>query len=297
MSIFTGAGVALITPMHEDGSVNYEEMERIVNDQILNGTDAIIVCGTTGEASTMTHEEHIETIKACVDMTKKRVPVIAGTGSNCTATAAYLSKEAQNAGADGVLVVSPYYNKATQAGLKKHFTEIAKAIDIPVILYNIPGRTGVNIQPKTIAEMVAEVENIIGVKEASGDLSQVAELLSLTQGEIDVYSGNDDQIVPIVALGGKGVISVLSHVAPKDTHDMVIKLIEGDVEGSRNLQLKYIPLITALFSEVNPIPVKAAMELMGFQAGPLRMPLTRMEEAHKQVLRQAMIDAGVKVIG
>ncbi|MCI8563785.1 MAG: 4-hydroxy-tetrahydrodipicolinate synthase [Lachnospiraceae bacterium] len=297
MSIFTGAGVALITPMHEDGSVNYEEMERIVNDQILNGTDAIIVCGTTGEASTMTHEEHIETIKACVDMTKKRVPVIAGTGSNCTATAAYLSKEAQNAGADGVLVVSPYYNKATQAGLKKHFTEIAKAIDIPVILYNIPGRTGVNIQPKTIADMVAEVENIIGVKEASGDLSQVAELLSLTQGEIDVYSGNDDQIVPIVALGGKGVISVLSHVAPKDTHDMVIKLIEGDVEGSRNLQLKYIPLITALFSEVNPIPVKAAMELMGFQAGPLRMPLTRMEEAHKQVLRQAMIDAGVKVIG
>ncbi len=297
MSIFTGAGVALITPMHEDGSVNYEEMERIVNDQILNGTDAIIVCGTTGEASTMTHEEHIETIKACVDMTKKRVPVIAGTGSNCTATAAYLSKEAQNAGADGVLVVSPYYNKATQAGLKKHFTEIAKAIDIPVILYNIPGRTGVNVQPKGIADMVAEVENIIGVKEASGDLSQVAELLSLTQGEIDVYSGNDDQIVPIVALGGKGVISVLSHVAPKDTHDMVIKLIEGDVEGSRNLQLKYIPLITALFSEVNPIPVKAAMELMGFQAGPLRMPLTRMEEAHKQVLRQAMIDAGVKVIG
>ena len=297
MSIFTGAGVALITPMHEDGSVNYEEMERIVNDKILNGTDAIIVCGTTGEASTMTHEEHIETIKACVDMTKKRVPVIAGTGSNCTATAAYLSKEAQNAGADGVLVVSPYYNKATQAGLKKHFTEIAKAIDIPVILYNIPGRTGVNIQPKTIADMVAEVENIIGVKEASGDLSQVAELLSLAQGEIDVYSGNDDQIVPIVALGGKGVISVLSHVVPKDTHDMVIKLIEGDVEGSRNLQLKYIPLITALFSEVNPIPVKAAMELMGFQAGPLRMPLTRMEEAHKQVLRQAMIDAGVKVIG
>ena len=297
MSIFTGAGVALITPMHEDGSVNYEEMERIVNDQILNGTDAIIVCGTTGEASTMTHEEHIETINACVDMTKKRVPVIAGTGSNCTATAAYLSKEAQNAGADGVLVVSPYYNKATQAGLKKHFTEIAKAIDIPVILYNIPGRTGVNIQPKTIADMVAEVENIIGVKEASGDLSQVAELLSLAQGEIDVYSGNDDQIVPIVALGGKGVISVLSHVVPKDTHDMVIKLIEGDVEGIRNLQLKYIPLITALFSEVNPIPVKAAMELMGFQAGPLRMPLTRMEEAHKQVLRQAMIDAGVKVIG
>lgn len=297
MSIFTGAGVALITPMHEDGSVNYEEMERIVNDQILNGTDAIIVCGTTGEASTMTHEEHIETIKACVGMAKKRVPVIAGTGSNCTSTAVYLSKEAQNAGADGVLVVSPYYNKATQEGLKEHFTEIAKNIDLPVILYNIPGRTGVNILPQTIADLWAEVDNIAGVKEASGDLSQVADLLSLTQGDIDVYSGNDDQIVPIVALGGKGVISVLSHVVPRDTHDMVMKLMEGDVEGSRKLQLKYIPLIKALFSEVNPIPVKAAMELMGYQAGPLRMPLTRMEEAHRQVLRQAMIDAGVKVTG
>lgn len=297
MSIFTGAGVALITPMHEDGSVNYEEMERIVNDQILNGTDAIIVCGTTGEASTMTHEEHIETIKACVGMAKKRVPVIAGTGSNCTSTAVYLSKEAQNAGADGVLVVSPYYNKATQEGLKKHFTEVAKNIDLPVILYNIPGRTGVNILPQTIADLWAEVDNIAGVKEASGDLSQVADLLSLTQGDIDVYSGNDEQIVPLVALGGKGVISVLSHVVPRDTHDMVMKMMEGDVEGSRKLQLKYIPLIKALFSEVNPIPVKAAMELMGYQAGPLRMPLTRMEEAHRQVLRQAMIDAGVKVTG
>ena len=193
------------------------------------------------------------------------------------------------------MVVSPYYNKATQDGLKKHFTEIAKSTDLPVILYNIPGRTGVNILPQTIADLAAEVDTIVGVKEATGDLSQVAMLLFLTQGDIDVYSGNDEQIVPIVALGGKGVISVLSHVVPKDTHDMVIKMIEGDVEGSRKLQLKYIPLITALFSEVNPIPVKAAMELMGYQAGPLRMPLTRMEEAHKQVLRQAMIDAGVKV--
>ena len=228
-------------------------------------------------------------------MTKKSVPVVAGTGSNCTSTAVYLSKEAQNAGADGVLVVSPYYNKATQDGLKKHFTEIAKSTDLPVIFYNIPGRTGVNILPQTIADLAAEVDTIVGVKEATGDLSQVAMLLFLTQGDIDVYSGNDEQIVPIVALGGKGVISVLSHVVPKDTHDMVIKMIEGDVEGSRKLQLKYIPLITALFSEVNPIPVKAAMELMGYQAGPLRMPLTRMEEAHKQVLRQAMIDAGVKV--
>lgn len=296
MSIFTGAGVALITPMHEDGSINYDEMERIVNDQIANGTDAIIVCGTTGEASTMSHEEHIETIKACVEMTKKRVPVVAGTGSNCTATAVYLSKEAQRVGADGLLVVSPYYNKATQDGLKKHFTEIASNVDLPVILYNIKGRTGVNIQPKTIADLVKEVPNIVGVKEASGDISQIAQIFSMTQGDIDMYSGNDDQIFPIVAYGGKGVISVLSHVAPRDTHDIVAKFMAGDVEGSRKLQLKYIPLAKALFSEVNPIPVKAAMNMMGYHVGSLRMPLTEMEEENKKVLRQAMLDAGIQVV-
>ena len=239
MSIFTGAGVALITPMHDDGSVNYDEMERIVNYQIENKTDAIIVCGTTGEASTMTHEEHIETIKACVDMVKKRVPVIAGTGSNCTQTAVYLSKEAYKAGADGVLVVSPYYNKATQNGLKKHFTEIAASMDLPVVLYNIQGRTGVNIQPKTLAALSKEVENIVAVKEASGDISQVAEILALSEGRLDVYSGNDDQIVPITALGGKGVISVLSHVIPGEVHDMVIKTMEGDIKAGAGLQLKY----------------------------------------------------------
>lgn len=295
MSIFTGAAVALITPMRENGQINYEEMERIVDDQVAGGTDAIVVCGTTGEASTMTHDEHIETIKACVGMVKKRIPVIAGTGSNSTNTAVYLSKQAQAAGADGVLVVSPYYNKATQNGLKAHFTEIAKSIDIPMILYNIQGRTGVNIQPKTIVELVKEVDNIVGVKEASGDLSQVADILSMAQGDIDVYSGNDDQIAPIVALGGKGVISVLSHVAPRDTHDIVAKLMEGDVAGSRELQLKYIPLIRALFSEVNPIPVKAAMNMMGYHVGSLRMPLTEMEEEHKRVLRQAMSDVGITV--
>lgn len=296
MSIFTGAAVALITPMKADGEIDYDEMERIVNDQISNGTDAIVVCGTTGEASTMSHEEHIDTIKACVEMTKKRVPVIAGTGSNCTKTAVYLSKEAQAAGADGLLVVSPYYNKATQKGLKAHFTEIAKSVDIPMLLYNIQGRTGVNIQPRTIAELVREVDNIVGVKEASGDLSQVATLLSLSRGDIDVYSGNDDQIVPIVALGGKGVISVLSHVAPQDTHDMVARMLAGDVKGSSELQLKYIPLIHALFSEVNPIPVKAAMNMMGYHVGSLRMPLTEMEDANKKVLRQAMVEAGIKVV-
>lgn len=296
MSIFTGAGVALITPMNEDGSINYTEMERIVNYQIDNGTDAIIVCGTTGEASTMTHEEHIETIKACVDMTKKRVPVIAGTGSNCTETAIYLSKEAQNAGADGILVVSPYYNKATQAGLKKHFTAIAKSVDLPMVLYNIQGRTGVNIKPQTMAELSKEVDTIVAVKEASGDISQVAEIIAASEGRLDVYSGNDDQIVPIVALGGKGVISVLSHVAPKDTHDIVAKLMAGDVKGSAELQLKYLPVIKALFSEVNPIPVKAAMNMMGFNVGSLRMPLTEMEDANKEVLRKAMTDAGINVV-
>lgn len=296
MSIFTGAGVALITPMHEDGSINYDEMGRIIDDQIANGTDAIIVCGTTGEASTMSHEEHIETIKTCVEMTKKRVPVVAGTGSNCTRTAVYLSKEAQKAGADGLLVVSPYYNKATQNGLKKHFTEIASNVDLPILLYNIQGRTGVNIQPQTIADLVREVPNIVGVKEASGDISQIAQIFSLTQGDIDMYSGNDDQIFPIVAYGGKGVISVLSHVVPKETHDIVAKFMEGDVEGSRNLQLKYLPLAKALFSEVNPIPVKAAMNMMGYHVGSLRMPLTEMEEGNKKILRQAMLDAGIQVV-
>ena len=295
MSIFTGAAVALITPMHEDGSINYEEMERIVNDQINHGTDAIVICGTTGEASTMTHEEHIETIKACVEMTKKRVPVIAGSGSNCTDTAIFLSREAQKAGADGLLVVSPYYNKATQKGLKQHFTAVAGSVDIPIILYNIQGRTGVNIQPKTIAELAKEVDNIVAVKEASGDLSQIA-TLAMTQGALDVYSGNDDQIVPITALGGKGVISVLSHVAPQDTHDIVAKMMAGDVKGSSELQLKYIPVIHALFSEVNPIPVKAAMNMLGYNVGSLRMPLTEMEDENKAILRQAMIDAGIKVV-
>lgn len=295
MSIFTGAGVALITPMHEDGSINYDEMERIVDYQIENGTDAIIVCGTTGEASTMTHEEHIETIRACTGMVKKRVPVIAGTGSNCTKTAVYLSQEAKKAGADGILVVSPYYNKATQNGLKKHFTTIAKSTDLPMILYNIQGRTGVNILPKTIAGLSKDVDTIVAVKEASGDISQVAEILALSEGRIDVYSGNDDQIVPIVALGGKGVISVLSHVLPRETHDMVIKTMSGDISAGAELQLKYFKLAKALFIEVNPIPVKAAVNMMGFNAGPLRMPLTEMEEDNKKILRQAMEDAGIKV--
>lgn len=295
MSIFTGAGVALITPMYQDGSVNYEEMERIIDDQIGQGTDAIIVCGTTGEASTLSYDEHLETIRMCVGMVRKRVPVIAGTGSNCTKSAVRLSREAQSMGADALLVVSPYYNKATQNGLKQHFTQVADAVDIPLILYNIQGRTGINIVPQTIADLVHEVDQIVAVKEASGNISQVAEIMERTQGDVDIYSGNDDQIAPIVALGGKGVISVLSHLAPWDTHDMVVKMIEGDVEGSRKLQLKYLPLIRALFCEVNPIPVKAAMNMMGYQAGTLRMPLTELEDAHKDILRTVMKDVGIKI--
>lgn len=294
MSIFTGAGVALITPMDQDGSVNYGAMERIIDDQVEQGTDAVIVCGTTGEASTLSYDEHLETVRMCVNMVGKRVPVIAGTGSNCTKAAVQLSKKAQSVGADALLVVSPYYNKATQQGLKQHFTQVAEAVDLPVILYNIQGRTGVNIAPQTIADLVKDVDQIVAVKEASGNISQVAEIMQRTQGEIDIYSGNDDQIAPIVALGGKGVISVLSHVAPRDTHDMVMKMMQGDVEGSRKLQLKYIPLIQALFCEVNPIPVKAAMNMMGYQAGTLRMPLTELEDAHKEMLRKAMTDVGIR---
>ena len=266
MSIFTGAAVALITPMHEDGSINYEEMERIVNDQINHGTDAIVICGTTGEASTMTHEEHIETIKACVEMTKKRVPVIAGSGSNCTDTAIFLSREAQKAGADGLLVVSPYYNKATQKGLKQHFTAVAGSVDIPIILYNIQGRTGVNMTPETIAYLTKHVENIVAVKEASGNISQIAKVAQLCGDSCDIYSGNDDQIVPILSLGGKGVISVLSNVAPRETHDIVAKFMAGDVAGSRELQLKALPVIEKLFCEVNPIPVKAALNMLGWDS-------------------------------
>lgn len=296
MALFKGAGVAIVTPFHQDGSVNYERFSELLEYQIANGTDAIIVCGTTGESSTLSHEEHLDVIRYCVKQVNGRVPVIGGTGSNCTETAVYLSGEAEKAGVDGLLVVSPYYNKATQNGLKKHFTEIAASMDLPVVLYNIQGRTGVNIQPKTLAALSKEVENIVAVKEASGDISQVAEILALSEGRLDVYSGNDDQIVPITALGGKGVISVLSHVIPGEVHDMVIKTMEGDIKAGAGLQLKYLSLAKALFLEVNPIPVKAAMDMMGFKAGPLRMPLTEMEDANKEILRQAMIDAGVKVI-
>ncbi len=295
MSVFEGAGVALVTPMKENGEVNYEQFEEIVNMQVEGGTDAIVVCGTTGEASTLTHEEHIECIKVVAAYTKKRIPVIAGTGSNCTETAIYLSTEAYKAGADALLVVSPYYNKATQNGLKKHFLSIANAVDLPMILYNIQGRTGVNIAAKTMADLAREAENIVAVKEANGDISAVADIMYYSQGDLDVYSGNDDQIVPLMSLGGKGVISVLSNILPKETHDIARLYLDGKVKESAELQIKYIPLIHALFSEVNPIPVKKAMNLMGLNVGPLRLPLTEMEEEHAAVLASEMVKAGIKL--
>ena len=293
MAIFTGAGVAIVTPFHEDGSMNYEKFAGLIEFQIENGTDAIIVCGTTGEASTLSHEEHLDAIGFCVKQVAGRVPVIAGTGSNCTETAIYLSTEAEKLGADGLLVVSPYYNKATQKGLYTHLKAIADSVKIPVLLYNIQGRTGVNIAPETIVKLWREVDNIVGVKEASGNISQIAKIMQLSDGEIDLYSGNDDQIVPILSLGGKGVISVLSNVAPKETHDMCQLYFDGKVTESAKEQLRAIPLIDALFCEVNPIPVKAAVNMMGLGAGPLRLPLTEMEDAHKEVLHKAMVDYGI----
>ncbi|MCD7863161.1 MAG: 4-hydroxy-tetrahydrodipicolinate synthase [Lachnospiraceae bacterium] len=294
MSIFKGAGVAIITPFHEDGSVDYESFADLIEFQIANGTDAIIVCGTTGEASTLTHEEHLDVVGFCIKQVAGRIPVIAGTGSNCTETAVYLSQEAQKLGADGVLLVSPYYNKATQNGLYTHFKTIADSIHIPVILYNIQGRTGVNIAPATIARLFHDVDNIVAVKEASGNISQVAHIAQLTDGQMDIYSGNDDQIVPILSLGGKGVISVLSNIAPKQTHDICQLYFDGKVEESAKEQLRALPLIDALFCEVNPIPVKSAASYIGFGKNVLRLPMTVMEDANQERLKKAMIEYGIE---
>ncbi|MCD8153193.1 MAG: 4-hydroxy-tetrahydrodipicolinate synthase [Clostridiales bacterium] len=296
MAIFTGAGVAIVTPMHEDGRVNYEKLEEMLEFQIANGTDAVIICGTTGESSTLTHGEHLQAIHFTIEKVAKRIPVIAGTGSNSTETAIMMSKEAASYGADAVLLVTPYYNKATQKGLIAHYTAIANEIpDTPIIMYNVPSRTGCNIQPATAAYLAKNVKNIVGIKEACGDLSQIAKMMSLAEGQIELYSGNDDQVLPILSLGGQGVISVLSNIAPRQTHDMVAKFLAGDHEGAAKIQLDAIPLINALFSEVNPIPVKAAMNLMGMNVGPLRMPLTEMEEGNKAVLARAIKDFGLKL--
>ncbi len=293
MSIFTGAGVAIITPMNEDGSINFEEFGRIIEDQIAGHTDAIIVCGTTGEASTMDDAEHVATIKYCVEKVAGRVPVIAGTGSNCTREAINISKRAEEVGADALLCVTPYYNKATQEGLYQYYKAISDAVSIPIIMYNIPGRTGTTIQPETAVRIAKEVKNVVAIKEASGNISAVAKLAALADGCLDIYSGNDDQVLPLLSLGGKGVISVWSHIAPKKVHDMVQAYLDGDTQTATKLQLEAIDVIGALFCEVNPIPVKAAMNMMGYQAGPVRAPLTELSDANKEVLRKALENYGV----
>ncbi|NLZ81621.1 MAG: 4-hydroxy-tetrahydrodipicolinate synthase [Clostridiales bacterium] len=293
MAIFKGTGVAIVTPFTENNMVNYEKLGELIDYQIENGTDSIIICGTTGEASTLSHEEHIDCIRYAVKKVAKRVPVVAGTGSNSTDTAIYLSRAAEEAGADALLVVTPYYNKATQKGLIGHYETIAGSVTLPIIIYNVPGRTGCNILPTTVATLARKVENIVGIKEASGNISQVAELAHLTRGVLDIYSGNDDQIVPILSLGGIGVISVISNIAPKQTHDMVASYLAGDTKKSMELQLETIPLVNALFCEVNPIPVKTALNLMGFEVGELRRPLSAMEEENKTKLKKAMMEYGL----
>lgn len=292
MSIFTGAGVALVTPTFPDGTVNFEKMKELIEFQLANDTDALVICGTTGEASTLSDEVQIECVRYAVEVVNGRVPVIAGAGSNDTAHCIELAKGCETAGADAVLLVTPYYNKATQKGLILHYTAVAESLSIPIILYNVPGRTGCNIAPKTVLEL-SKVKNIVAVKEASGNLSQVAEIAALVDPDFDIYSGNDDQILPILSLGGKGVISVLSNIAPKETHDMVVKFFEGDLKGSIALQLGAIELISALFCEVNPIPVKTALDLMGYEVGPCRMPLCAMEDKNLETLKKAMKNYGL----
>ena len=293
MAIFKGAGVAIATPMKENLEINFDKLDEMLEEQIAGGTDAIIICGTTGESATMTEAEHAETIRFAVERVNHRIPVIAGTGSNCTRTAIELSKEAEKDGADGLLLVTPYYNKATQNGLINHYTAICNEVKIPAILYNVPSRTGCGLQPQTIATLVKNVENIVGVKDATGNISQTAHLMSIADGCVDLYSGEDAIIVPMLSLGAKGVISVLSNVAPQETHQICSLYFEGKVKESCELQLKAVPLVEALFCEVNPIPVKKAMQLKGMCTGTLRMPLTEMEEADAARLEREMKKFGV----
>ena len=294
MSIFTGSGVAIVTPFLPDGSVNYEKLDELIEYHIAHKTDAIIICGTTGESSTLTEEEHMQCIKFTVEQAKKRIPVIAGTGSNATFTTIEMSREAVDYGVDGLLLVTPYYNKATQKGLIAHYKAVAAEAKAPIILYSVASRTGLNITPETAAEL-AKVENIVAIKEASGNISQIAKIMQLTDGKLDLYSGNDDQIVPLLSLGGKGVISVLANIAPEYTHDLCQKFFDGDLKGSLKMQLDALPLIDKLFCEVNPIPVKTAMNLLGKEVGELKMPLSSMAEDHKMALAKEMEKFGLKL--
>ena len=288
MTLFRGAGVALITPFNEDETVNYDMLGTLIDRQIEGGTDAIIVCGTTGEAATMSEEEKLSVVEYTVKRVNHRVPVIAGSGANSTRLVIDLSKKIEALGADGLLIVTPFYNKATQEGLYQHYSTIAKEIDLPIIMYNVPSRTGCNILPETALKLALEFRNIVGIKEASGNISQITKLASLCRGCLDIYAGNDDQIVPILSLGGVGVISVLSNVAPKGTHDMVMSYLEGNEDKARRLQLDYLELVDALFCEVNPIPVKSTMNMLGFNVGSLRLPLTEMEDKHKVAMSQLL---------
>ena len=294
MSIFTGSGVAIVTPFLPDGSVNYDKLDELIEYHIDHKTDAIIICGTTGESSTLTEEEHMECIKFTIQQVKKRVPVIAGTGSNATFTTIEMSREAVEYGADALLLVTPYYNKATQKGLVAHYKAVADEAKAPIILYSVASRTGLNIAPETAAEL-AKIDNIVAIKEASGNISQIAKIMQLTDGNLDLYSGNDDQIVPLLSLGGKGVISVLANIAPEYTHDICRKFFDGDLKGRLKMKLDALPMIDKLVCEVNPIPVKTAMNLLGKEVGGLRMPLSPMEEAHKQALAEEMKKFGMKL--
>lgn len=296
MSIFTGSGVAVVTPLNADGSVNYNKLDELLDYHCNHKTDSIIICGTTGESSTLSEEEHMDVVKFAIDRVKGRIPVIAGTGSNSTYTTVQMSKEAVEDGADGLLLVTPYYNKCTQRGLIEHYKMVAKEAKAPIILYSVASRTGMNIAPETVAELYRDVDNIVAVKEASGNISQIAKIMNLTDGKIDLYSGNDDQIVPILSLGGKGVISVLANIAPEYTHEICEKFFAGDVAGSCKMQLDALPLIGKLFCEVNPIPVKKAMNLMGMEVGPLRMPLTEMTEENAAKLAEEMKKFGLKLV-
>lgn len=293
MAIFTGSGVALVTPFLADQSVDYEGLDRLLEYHVSHATDSIIICGTTGESSTLSEEEHMDVIKFAVERVKGRIPVIAGTGSNSTKTTIDMSKEAAECGADGLLIVTPYYNKTTQEGIVQHYASVAKEAKAPIIMYNVGSRTGLNIEAATAARIFREVDNVVGIKEASGNISQVAKVMQLTDGKIDLYSGNDDQIVPLLSLGAKGVISVLANVAPDETHDICAKFFAGDMQGSLALQLRALPLISQLFCEVNPIPVKKAVELMGLPSGGLRMPLIDISKENEAKLAQAMKEFGI----
>ena len=295
MAIFKGAGVAIVTPMYDNEEINYDKLEELINMQIDNGTDAIIIAGTTGESPCLSMEEHAKVIKAAVEFTKHRVPVVAGTGSNCTKTAMQLSKEAEEFGADGLLVVTPYYNKATQAGLVSHYSQIADSTKCPIIVYNVPGRTGCNVLPETMAELFKTKENIVGLKEATGNLAQASKTMYLTDGKLDMYSGEDGLVVPLMSIGAVGVISVWSNVAPAKVHNMCDSFFKGDLQTALELQREALPLVDALFSEVNPIPVKKAMNLMGMNVGPLRSPMCEMGEDNARKLAEVMKAYGLKL--